>query len=96
MHLDYPIRTYSNELLKEPNTYWLYKALTHYGEAIKAIINEQCGDGIMSTINFYCSVHTVLGKHGKQRVILTLNGKYFPFPKQLENDNTAKNKGPKE
>lgn len=35
--------------------YRLYEAITHAGPAIKAIINEEFGDGIMSAINFFCS-----------------------------------------
>lgn len=40
-----PMRTFDDEILKEPNVYRTYEAITHYGEAIKSIINEQCGDG---------------------------------------------------
>jgi cyanate lyase len=49
----FPMRTFDNDILKEPNIYRTYEAVTHYGEAMKAIINEQCGDGIMSAIDFY-------------------------------------------
>eukprot|EP00965_Chrysotila_dentata_P132596 4384671-Pleurochrysis_carterae.AAC.1 len=38
------------------------RQVTHYGEAIKSLINEQCGDGIMSAIDFYCDVGTVKGE----------------------------------
>ena len=38
--------------MQEPNVYRTYEAVTHYGEAIKLLINEQCGDGIMSAIDF--------------------------------------------
>ena len=41
----YPMRSFDEEILKEPNVYRTYEAVTHYGEAIKNIINEQCGDG---------------------------------------------------
>ena len=43
-----PMRGFDSEILKEPNVYRTYEAITHYGEAIKCLINEQCGDGIMS------------------------------------------------
>ena len=58
MQLAFPMRSYNNEILKEPNVYRTYEAITHYGEAIKSVINEQCGDGIMSAIDFYCDVGT--------------------------------------
>ena len=40
-----PMRGFDEDILKEPNVYRTYEAITHYGEAIKSIINEQCGDG---------------------------------------------------
>ena len=30
-----------------------YEAVTHYGNALKLLINEKFGDGIMSAIDFY-------------------------------------------
>ena len=64
----------------------------HYGGAIKAIINVQCGDGIMSAIDFYLDVGTTEGVHGETRVVITMkNGKFLPFMiEQKANDNTAK------
>ena len=55
------------------------------------IINEQCGDGIMSAIDFYLlDVGTTKGVHGETRVVITMNGKFLPFIEQKANDNTAK------
>ena len=76
MQNHFPMRSFDDNILKEPNAYRLYEAVTHYAEAIKALINEQCGDGIMSAIDFYCTVGTTTGKNGEQRVVVTLNGKY--------------------
>jgi len=69
MQYTMPMRTFDSEILKEPNVYRTYEAVTHYGEAIKLLINEQCGDGIMSAIDFYCDVGTTTGKHGEKRVV---------------------------
>merc|ERR1711948_198022 len=63
-----PMRHWNEEILKEPNVYRTYEAITHYGEAMKAIINEQCGDGIMSAIDFFVDVGTTTGKSGEKRV----------------------------
>lgn len=30
-------------VLQEPHVYRMHEAVMHYGEAIKAIINEECG-----------------------------------------------------
>ena len=74
MQESFPMRGFNDEILKEPNVYRTYEAITHYGEAIKCIINEQCGDGIMSAIDFYLDVGTTIGKKGEKRVVITFNG----------------------
>jgi len=56
MQATFPMRSFDDAILKEPHVYRTYEAVTHYGEAIKRIINEQCGDGIMSAIDFYADV----------------------------------------
>ena len=65
------------------------EAITHYGEAIKALINEQCGDGIMSAIDFYMDVGTTTGTLGEKRVVITFNGKFLPFIEQAAANNGA-------
>jgi cyanate lyase len=90
MQNEYPMRSFYDELLKEPNVYRTYEALMHNGEAIKSIINEQCGDGIMSAIDFYCDVGTTTGIHGEKRIVITLNGKFLPFIEQSMENNSAK------
>ena len=90
MQHDHPMRAFDDDILKEPNVYRTYEAITHYGEAIKSIINEQCGDGIMSAIDFYCDVGTTTGKHGEKRVVITFNGKFLPHIEQKAQDNTVK------
>ncbi|GAX16766.1 cyanate lyase [Fistulifera solaris] len=89
MQNDFPMRTFNDEILKEPNVYRTYEAVTHYGEAIKTIINEQCGDGIMSAIDFYVDVGTVIGKNGEKRVVITFNGKFLEHIEQKTENNTA-------
>jgi len=56
MQTFFPMRAFDDQIIKEPHVYRTYEAVTHYGEAMKSIINEQCGDGIMSAIDFYCDV----------------------------------------
>ncbi|KAL2921287.1 Cyanate hydratase [Bienertia sinuspersici] len=60
----------------------LHEATMHFGESIKEIINEEFGDGIMSAIDFYCSVDKVQGVDGKDRVVVTFDGKYLPYSEQ--------------
>jgi len=90
MQKHFPLRGFNDDILKDPHVYRTYEAVTHYGEAIKGIINEQCGDGIMSAIDFYCDVGTTTGKHGEKRVVITFNGKFLPFIEQKSQDNSAK------
>ncbi|XP_017974284.1 PREDICTED: cyanate hydratase [Theobroma cacao] len=77
-----PLRSYDPNLIQEPTVYRLNEAVMHFGESIKEIINEEFGDGIMSAIDFYCSVDKVKGVDGKERVVVTFDGKYLPYTEQ--------------
>lgn len=37
----------------------------------------------MSAIDFYCSVDKVQGADGKDRVVVTFDGKYLPYTEQV-------------
>ncbi|KAK3157760.1 hypothetical protein QOZ80_2AG0127590 [Eleusine coracana subsp. coracana] len=77
-----PFRSYHPDIVHEPAVYRLNEAVLHFGESIKEIINEDFGDGIMSAIDFYCSVDKVKGADGKDRVVVTFDGKYLPYTEQ--------------
>lgn len=47
----------------------------HYGEAI---MNEKFGDGIMPAVDFYITVDKIVGAKGKDRMVVTMNGKFLP------------------
>ncbi|CAL0303208.1 unnamed protein product [Lupinus luteus] len=81
-----PLRSYDPNLIQDPTVYRLNEAVMHFGESIKEIINEEFGDGIMSAIDFYCSVDKVKGVDGKDRVVLTFDGKYLPYTEQKSED----------
>ncbi|KAK2643726.1 hypothetical protein Ddye_018921 [Dipteronia dyeriana] len=84
-----PMRSYDPNLLQEPTIYRLNEAVMHFGESIKEIINEEFGDGIMSAIDFYCSVDKVKGVDGKDRAVVTFDGKYLPHSEQVSSTITA-------
>jgi len=84
-----PMRGFDPAILQDPGVYRFYEAITHYGEAVKAIMNEQCGDGIMSAIDFFMDVGTTTGKKGEKRVVVTMNGKFLPYLEQTAADNTT-------
>ncbi|XP_059632320.1 cyanate hydratase [Cornus florida] len=81
-----PMRSYDPNLIQEPAIYRLNEAIMHFGESIKDVMNEEFGDGIMSAIDFYCSVDKVKGVDGKDRVVLTFDGKYLPYTEQKSED----------
>jgi cyanate lyase len=62
----------------DPTIYRLYEVLQVYGPAIKALIHEDFGDGIMSAINFRAEVTRVPDPAG-DRVRITLDGKFLPY-----------------
>ncbi len=62
----------------DPTIYRLYEVIQVYGPTIKELIHEQCGDGIMSAINFRLDVRRVPDPEG-DRVVITMDGKYLPY-----------------
>jgi cyanate lyase len=62
----------------DPTIYRLYEVLQVYGPALKALIHEEFGDGIMSAINFRADVERVPDPAG-DRVRITLDGKFLPY-----------------
>ena len=43
----------------------------------------------MSAIDMYASVDKVVGKHGEDRVVITLNGKFLPHIEQRVGEGDA-------
>jgi cyanate lyase len=62
----------------DPTIYRLYEVLQVYGPALKALIHEDFGDGIMSAITFNVAVERIEADEGA-RVQITLNGKFLPY-----------------
>src|SRR5262249_38327600 len=61
-----------------PTIYRLYESVQVYGPALKELIHEEFGDGIMSAINFGFTVRRVPDEKG-DRVEITMNGKFLPY-----------------
>jgi len=65
---------------QDPVIYRLYEGVLVYGHAIKALIHEKFGDGIMSMID--CKVNLEKKPDPKgDRVVLTFDGKFLPYAK---------------
>ena len=62
----------------DPTIYRFYEVLQVYGGAIKELIHEEFGDGIMSAINFSLDVARKPHPDG-DRVVVTLDGKFLPY-----------------
>jgi cyanate lyase len=64
----------------DPLIYRLHEITQVYGTAIKGVVHEMFGDGIMSAIDFEIDVERVRDPHG-DRVKITYNGKFLPYRK---------------
>jgi cyanate lyase len=62
----------------DPTIYRFYEVLQVYGAALKELIHEKFGDGIMSAINFSVDVQKKPHPAG-DRVVVTLDGKFLPY-----------------
>ncbi len=62
----------------DPTIYRFYEALQVYGGALKEVIHEQFGDGIMSAINFSVDLQKKPHESG-DRVVVTFDGKFLPY-----------------
>jgi len=64
----------------DPLIYRFYEITQVFGTTLKALIEEEFGDGIMSAIDFELSVDRIPDPKG-DRVKVTLNGKFLPYRK---------------
>jgi cyanate lyase len=62
----------------DPTIYRFYEVLQVYGGAVKELIHEQFGDGIMSAINFSLEIEKKPHPAG-DRVVVTFDGKFLPY-----------------
>lgn len=68
----------SQDVYADPTIYRFQEALQVYGPAIKELIHEEFGDGIMSAINFTLSVDRRQDPGG-DRVVVTFDGKFLDY-----------------
>ncbi|WP_298455758.1 cyanase [uncultured Cellulomonas sp.] len=64
--------------LADPTVYRLVEAVHVYGPALKELIHEEFGDGIMSAINFRVDIARRPHPDG-DRVVITLDGKFLDY-----------------
>ncbi|SPM36460.1 Cyanate lyase, partial [Mycobacterium rhizamassiliense] len=73
-----PYRGSGEAVASDPTIYRFHEALSVYGPAIKELIHEEFGDGIMSAINFQLDVQRRPDPEG-DRVIVTFDGKFLDY-----------------
>ncbi len=73
-----PYRGSDATMAADPTIYRFHEALAVYGPAIKELIHEEFGDGIMSAINFQMSVQRRPHPEG-DRVVVTFDGKFLDY-----------------
>jgi cyanate lyase len=62
----------------DPLIYRFYELVMVNGPALKAIIEEEFGDGVMSAIDFDMSLERLANPKG-DRVKITMSGKFLPY-----------------
>ncbi|NLU82510.1 cyanase [Rhodococcus sp. HNM0569] len=73
-----PYRGSSEGVPTDPTMYRFHEALQVYGPAIKELIHEEFGDGIMSAINFTLDIQRRTDPAG-DRVVVTFDGKFLDY-----------------
>jgi cyanate lyase len=73
-----PYRGNGPEMLRDPTIYRFHEALSVYGPALKELIHEEFGDGIMSAINFQVSLERRPHPAG-DRAVVTFDGKFLDY-----------------
>ncbi|MBL6828572.1 MAG: cyanase [Puniceicoccaceae bacterium] len=77
----YPMKATNTDLVsKDPLIYRFFEIAYVYGGALKEVIHEKFGDGIMSAIDFTMEVDKKEDPNG-DRVIVTMDGKFLPYKK---------------
>ncbi|MGW0182697.1 cyanase [Nocardia sp. NPDC003345] len=73
-----PARRADPALMSDPTIYRFVEAISVYGPALKELIHEEFGDGIMSAINFKVDFARRPDPDG-DRVVITFDGKFLDY-----------------
>jgi cyanate lyase len=76
----FPVKGTDEIVPTDPLIYRFYEIMQVYGMAIKAVIQEKFGDGIMSAIDFTLDIEKEPDPKG-DRVKINMNGKFLPYKK---------------
>ncbi|MEP5758194.1 MAG: cyanase [Litoreibacter sp.] len=73
-----PTKIWEQAVPTDPCIYRFYEIVGVYGPTLKALIQEEFGDGIMSAIDFDMSVTRIPNEKG-DRVKVEMSGKYLAY-----------------
>ncbi|MFD0902426.1 cyanase [Actinomadura sediminis] len=73
-----PTRGADPAVLSDPTIYRFAEALSVYGPALKELVHDEFGDGIMSAINFRVDFARRPDPDG-DRVVITFDGKFLDY-----------------
>ena len=76
--MEYPTKVWEQTVPTDPCIYRLYEIVAVYGPTMKALIQEEFGDGIMSAIDFDMSISRVENPKG-DRVKVEMSGKFLKY-----------------
>jgi cyanate lyase len=76
--IESPTKIWAQAVPTDPCIYRFYEIVGVYGPTLKALIQEEFGDGIMSAIDFDMSVTRVPHEKG-DRVKVEMSGKYLKY-----------------
>ncbi len=76
--MEYPTKIWEQAVPTDPCIYRLYEIVGVYGPTMKAIIQEEFGDGIMSAIDFDMVISRVESPKG-DRVKVEMTGKFLKY-----------------
>lgn len=77
--MDFPMKgCLDSTVPTDPLIYRFHEIMHVYGTAMKAVIHEMFGDGIMSAIDFEIDIKKQEDPKG-DRVVVTFNGKFLPY-----------------
>lgn len=75
---EYPTKIWEQAVPTDPCIYRLYEIVGVYGPTIKALVQEEFGDGIMSAIDFDMQITRVANPKG-DRVKIEMSGKFLGY-----------------
>jgi cyanate lyase len=75
---EYPTKVWGRDVPTDPCVYRFHEIVGVYGDTLKELVQEKCGNGIMSAIDFDMSVEKVPHPKG-DRIEVRMSGKYLAY-----------------